>query len=384
MKSWSGNSRKEASKHAACHYSMLCAVSSATNEKGEWFYLSDKEVPYVDFTSGIGPHHVDDRVFFPVKSLSLKAFRERFPEARIESEPQFLFTEYNGQNYGHFLTDMLLPIYSVLDGFDALSTDIHLLHHRPKDPIGWSCDFQEKQYGEKHRKQCDRFYASLVPMISRHNVTDLSQMLGPPGNAVCFNKLYVGASRFSAFCFDGGDSRGMVEGDPSWPNMPCFNGRQKQLWDFRMYTKTNLKIPDEPPRKHQVVIWDRRDSRPFNGLDLLAAKLRQNNVTVFHITDWTNYTIEDQIRLIGATTVHITGVGGGSFIALHLPRGATTIRLSIPATRFMESWVFDFLGYVQPVYVTFEQGADVDVDLLYDHVLTGLKRYETFGVPFDY
>jgi len=208
-------------------------------------------------------------------------------------------------------------------------------------------------------------------------------MLGPLDNAICFDKLYVGASRFSAFCFDGGDSRGMTEGDPHYPNMPCYNGRQKQLWNFRSYSKYNLGVPDIPPRAHQVMIWDRPDKRKFGGLETLAENIKHKlNISVVVITDFSKTTIEEQLAMIGATTVHVTSVGGGSFIALHLPRGATTIRLSRSHDSLMEAWVFDYLGYVHPTYYTTDEDP-VNVDVLMNHVVTGLKRYEAFGVPFD-
>ena len=34
--------------------------------------------PFVNFSSGIGPHHVDDRVFFPVKTISKKIILRSF------------------------------------------------------------------------------------------------------------------------------------------------------------------------------------------------------------------------------------------------------------------------------------------------------------------
>jgi hypothetical protein len=37
---------------------------------------------------------------------------------------------------------------------------------------------------------------------------------------------------------------------------------------------------------------------------------------------------QEQLKLIGDATVFISGVGGGSFIGLFLPRGATTIRIA--------------------------------------------------------
>lgn len=363
---------------------MLCVVASKTNEKGDWYYLADKHEPHpmINFSTGIGPHHVDDRVFFPVKTTTVENFRNHFPKARIEPHPHFLFSEYNAENYGHFLTDLLFPIYTVLDGFDAVSTDIQLLHFRPKDPIGWSCDFQAAKSGDGARKRCDRFYKALLPMLSHHPVRDLPDVVGPAPNAMCFERLYVGASRFSAFCFDGQDGRGMLEGDPRMPNMNCYNGRQKQMWNFRQFSKANLGVPDIKPSKHQVLIWDRPDRRKFRGLDKLAEKIRSElKVDVVVVEDWGKYTIEEQLTMIGVTTVHVTSVGGGSFIALHLPRGATSIRISRKADSLMESWVFDFVGYVQTTYYNTEDDP-IELSPLMDFVIAGMKRYEEFGLPF--
>jgi len=150
-----------------------------------------------------------------------------------------------------------------------------------------------------------------------------------------------------------------------------------------LYSKANLGVPDIPPRQHQVLIWDRPDKRKWDGLDVLAAQINRTlNVSVVVVTDWSKFTIEQQLTMIGATTVHVTSVGGGSFIALHLPRGATTIRLSRSADSLMEAWVFDFVGYVHTIYYTTDD-SPVGVEPLMNFVVAGLERYEAFGIPLE-
>lgn len=61
--------------------------------------------------------------------------------------------------------------------------------------------------------------------------------------------------------------------------------------------------------------------RPLKDLDKVCDEIRAKLKVKVTLIDWATLSIGDQLRLIGSATVHITGPGGGSFIAVYLPRG---------------------------------------------------------------
>jgi len=48
----------------------------------------------------------------------------------------------------------------------------------------------------------------------------------------------------------------------------------------------------------------------------------------------------------------------------------------------MDSWVFDFVGYVHATYHNTDENP-VNVDPLMNYVIAGMERYEEFGLPFN-
>ena len=79
------------------------------------FYIHDGVPPpdSVNFTLGVGPHMVDHKVLIAPKAITKTDFDKKFPNVRIEPTTSHIFYEFNAENFGHALTDVLMPMYVV-------------------------------------------------------------------------------------------------------------------------------------------------------------------------------------------------------------------------------------------------------------------------------
>jgi len=156
----------------------------------------------------------------------------------------------------------------------------------------------------------------------------------------------------------------------------CMTGRMEQMWNFRTYVKTNLGVADVQPKEHHIVIWQRGDGkRGLRDLTGLGDMLKDKFKVKVTLIDWATISIEEQLRLIGSATIHITGPGGGSFIAIFLPRGATSIRL-YSQDYGMEFHFFNYLGYIHNDYRHAPRGV-VDRANVADLVQIGMHRFDS-------
>lgn len=205
-------------------------------------------------------------------------------------------------------------------------------------------------------------------MISSRRMMLMDELFKSTKTPVCFKNLLVGTPNLSDDCTEGDHGR-------DWLPSLCNSGRMEQFWNFRQYTKQNLGVVDQPPKHHQVVIWDRADGgRPLIGLDEIRDGVRTRFNVPVRMLEWSDYSIQDQLRIAGNTTVLITGPGAGSFAALYLPRGATQIRL-YESEFGMEFHIFNYLGYIHSEYRQAPNG-DVDKESVYKLVALALQRYE--------
>ena len=267
---------------------------------------------------------------------------------------------------GHVLMDVLLPWYALQESFGEVSAETQMWQFWPNTTLAWSCAHQVR-IGRISGKICERFYKIMTPLMSRHSLNRLDSILKP----TCFKRLLVGMAMYSDDCLEG--SHGRKQDSYTL----CNHARQGQFWRFRQFTKSTLGVQDNPPSKQQVVIWKRERGRAINDLEPLAAKLRSTYQIPVITIDFAKISLEEQLRLIGNSTVHITPPGGGSHIAIYLPRGATTIRLY--SNEFRLEWhIMHYLGYIHAEHVRCPKGKCVQTEVV-GLVGEALERFETFG-----
>jgi len=289
-----------------------------------------------------------------------------------------MFYEFNAQNIGHFLTDILMPIYSLLESFgaiDRVGRDIELMQTHVSNPqnnaeeLAFSCEWQLANMPYQAKETCDHFYRTLMHMITKHPLQQMPIALKASkteDRVVCYNELFVGQMSLSDTCEDHSHGRG-----PENSIELCALARQKQFWDFRSYTKrvaltvANNGEPaewDERPKKPHILIWKGNGKRKIEDLQPWADKMKAHfgpQGVAVTLVDWVDYNITEQFKLIGSATVYISCGGAGSFISMYLPRGATAIRLYSDSMeegtgekgKLIEWNLFSYLGHIQTRYM---------------------------------
>ena len=338
------------------------------------------------FTLGVGPHSGDERVIFKPVPVTMDKMNNRYPKREYVTGTSVLFYEYNAENFGHVLTDVLLPIYVALQGFGLENyRDIKLFRYSIMDAIGWSCDFhrripeEEGSYGNVG-KHCDRFY-KMIPEFMPSERRPLQVLNGTTVQPTCFQNLVVGMPMYSDDCDEGFERETDI-----WSL--CNHARQGQFWQFRNYLLQNVlgSSYDEGdvPVHHKITITQRSDGlRALANLDQLIGKLREkyegvdgSKVEVV-VVQWEKLSLKDQLDLARSTTVHLTPPGGVSFIALFLPRWSTSIRLY--SDEYMMEWnIMNYLGYIALEYVDCRDDSLIPLNEVLGFVEEGLKRYDEY------
>jgi hypothetical protein len=373
--------------HASCWYQNLCVQrppgwnASQGDETLQFLYVSDRddEEP-TPFTLGVAENRRAPELNIRPRRISRAAFAKLSQTSSSSSAVRHipgtsvLWYEYIMSNFGHVLTDNLLPLFSLLDSFlDKPTTDVKVFEYKTARPLGFNCEVQynarwvrrDAKLLARTQQDCQRFGPMMFPMITKHPVSLLSSLFSFSAdaiddsstmittNTVCFQNLFVGYPFLSLAHHHHldpyrPDTRAGRDSVKPVVNLG-WHGRQSQLWRFRQYTMRNLGLYDDSSTKvrNLIVIWNRNDQkRLLRDLTGLAEYVRQMvpDAEVI-VTELVGMDLPEQIQLMSQTAVHITGPGGGSFIGMYLPRGATMIRL-YAADYLMELPFFNALGYI--------------------------------------
>lgn len=376
---------KEHGKRASCLFQNICVVPTGENDTSKqevtFLYVSEKNEQQDDestsFTLGVGPHSVDERVYFQPHYIAREQLDSKYPNRHYVKDLSVLFYEYNAQNFGHVLGDVVLPIYALLESFQLEHHPFNLFRYSMSDPIGWSCDFQKTQPDRQASAwvQCERFYQQIPQLLRGHSPIHVlnSSTIQP----TCFQRVAVGMPMHSDDCLEG--SHGMAQ--DTWST--CNHGRQGQFWNFRNYALANAGVSTLPPNKHLITITKRTDgARALHNLDDLITAL-QNQFAEAHIdivtVEWHTLPLVEQLDLIRNTTVHITPPGGISYIAIFLNKWATSIRLYSENSFGMDHHLFHYLGYMTNEHVDCKEGM-IPINDTVKLVRDGLQRYDTFRI----
>ena len=357
----------------------------------------------IEFTLGIAWHGVNELLHVKPQVIAAKAFQSKWAEVERVERPQVMFYEFNAQNIGHFLTDILMPVYSILESFgaiDRIGREIELMQvhvtspQNNKEELAFSCEWQIANMAYNAKETCEHFYRTLSFMMTRHAIQQMPVALKASktaDRAVCYNELFVGMMSLSDTCEDHSHGRGhdaMIE--------LCAIARQKQFWDYRRYTKRAAmqvanggKLPDDwdvRPKQQHVVLWVGNGKRKVEDLNPWAKKIADHfpeaKVTM---VDWATMDITEQLKVIGSATVYISCAGAGSFISLYLPRGATAIRLYSDTMdegtgekgKLIEWNLFSYLGHIQARYMVL-QGGKIKEPELFRTIANAFVRWNAF------
>ena len=128
------------------------------------------------------------------------------PRVRMVSNVHVLYTSYNAENFGHVLSDELLPAYAAMEAFGALDYNVQLLRAPTLPMVRFSCDWQKLNWGTVQAKKCARRYKDLVGALSANGVAELGayndRVLGGGNAPICFDNLIAGEGYLSDHCDD--------------------------------------------------------------------------------------------------------------------------------------------------------------------------------------
>lgn len=336
----------DSGRRASCMFHHICVVPhpDPNNEKKheiQWIYLTNQEKNLKDasFSLGIGPHSEEESLYFEPVGMSPSEFSIKYPGSNYVNRTSVLFYEYNAENFGHMLTDVLMPIFVALDNFDLLSENFAMIRYSMKHAIGWSCDFQRVLYPDgKVGARCDHFYEMMEQLMR----SPLKVLNGTSFQPTCYETAVVGMPMYSDDCLE--PSHGRKQ--DSWSL--CNHGRQNQFWKYRAFILNKVGVSVAPPTRHKITITIRNDKkRGLSNLYELIGLVEKKYGKEMEIVsvEWDKLSIAEQFELIRTTTVHLSPPGGVSFISLFLPRWATSIRLYSMQYR-LEYHIFHYLGYI--------------------------------------
>ncbi|KAL7544191.1 hypothetical protein ACHAWF_007569 [Thalassiosira exigua] len=368
---------------ATCLFRNLCVGPRRADETDprevEFFYVTPPTVANgtldltnnneASFTLGVGPHSGDKRVLFTPVAVTWEEMEELHPTRKYVSGTSALLYEYNAENFGHLITDFVMPIYVAYESFGLLDEDMKIYRYSIADAIGWSCDYQAKvrPWNANH---CKRFYDMVPAMIKGHRPIEV--LNGTDMEVTCFENVVVGMAMYSDDCIEGSHGRKQN----LWSL--CNVARQRQFWNYRNYVLQNVGVSLVPPIRHKITVTKRSDGRTLHNLDALISNLTGvygSSVEIITV-EWPELSFQEQLELISTTTVHLTPPGGVSFISLFLPKWATSVRL-YPGDYKMEWHIFHYLGYMTVEHVDCPNGA-IPITEAMQYVARGLQRFEDF------
>jgi hypothetical protein len=97
------------------------------------YYVYDTDPPSADdiaFTLGVGWHKIVPTLVVRPKVTPAAVFQQEFPLVRHELALSHIYHEFNGENFGHFLADVMLPIFATMAGFGELTRDVQLFRYQ--------------------------------------------------------------------------------------------------------------------------------------------------------------------------------------------------------------------------------------------------------------
>eukprot|EP00035_Acanthoeca_spectabilis_P033454 m.23702 g.23702 ORF g.23702 m.23702 type:complete len:967 (+) comp5989_c0_seq1:64-2964(+) len=389
-------------QNAHCMFANLCIApgkgtpprSKRTRGHYDWYYIYDDATAppskdSISFSLGVGWHKILKNLYVQPEVITSTQFAAAFPQVRYEPALSHIYHEYNGENFGHVIADVLFPIFAAMAGFGVLTPDMQLFRYQLTHNIGSGCDWQsnpgnddEKWEGwkpneitrENRYRHCVAMKKKFTPAITTRPLLVMGELFNASKLPVCFAKVLLGTPMLSDDCDDGSNGINLEKLNP------CNYGRMEQFWAYRQFLKTNLGVADQLPSEHHVVIWERSDpKRGIKDLPGLGEAIRKRFKIKVTLVDFAELTIQDQLRLIGGATVHITGVGGGSFIGLFLPRGASHIRLASVSKDFaMDQQFFNFVGHIHTEHRHAPNHVINRTDIV-GLVSAALTRYELLG-----
>lgn len=248
-------------------------------------------------------------------------------------------------NPGHLMWDDLLPMYSMLEGFEMLAGGTattsttrlmplrYVLKNRPR-ALWATCNLRDQTLAE-----CKMFFKKLLPLMgvepstmrstedSLLNITDGSE---PKSRYICSNRGAAGLGMHTDHGLK--QAHGWVKEDYEESHNA---GRGPVLTGFRNFMMRNMGLdPMKPIRQDPPYIItvspssskdpDRRHS--FNKqIDSLRQAFGDEKEVIIQTVNFGKLSIKEQLKVASETAVMIGACGGGAFTNMFMSKGAGMI-----------------------------------------------------------
>jgi Glycosyltransferase 61 len=339
------NFRNDAWLFRSCHFRNLCfdvsnrsfvLFQSKQDQILNNLQLINKSITHL---SSIGTLSVSLGGINPKWGRGTRSQLEWFPRLQFTSPPDGYyelppntvwvpFHSFAGYNVGHLIWDDFFPIYKLLQMFDLLDHQNHILTKLELKLWG-ACDWNPKRK-DSCVQTLNKFQSAMgVDRISSINSTDHDfQMFGlKKSRYICSPH---GAAGLGMLTDHGLKMHGWDEED--WQS--TYNaGRGHIFYNFRNFMLHNLKIPVNTDFTPPYQIYFSRFSSSTQGRvkgfqkqehALKRALNNRHNVTIAG-ERLSRLSLHEQAEIASKTAIFITVVGGGSMTATFLPRGASLI-----------------------------------------------------------
>eukprot|EP00934_Nitzschia_sp_Nitz4_P005080 Nitzschia sp. Nitz4//scaffold109_size72162//7818//8786//NITZ4_005833-RA/size72162-processed-gene-0.17-mRNA-1//1//CDS//3329532724//5070//frame0 len=240
-------------------------------------------------------------------------------------------------NPGHLVWDDFLPLYTLAQIFDMDDQELFLLRHTLDGDALWaSCDWARRsedcafmlhKFGHLMNRN-PNFNSSLTQRTV--NLALSSDDDKPKSNLVCARHGLAGLGAVT----DHGIEKGHGW-DPKDYEIVYNHGRGGQFWRFRNFMMTNLGFPvsNAPPGPpYRVIVSEKSSKSSSRSLDFTAQLqalkdaglgVDQDTDVVFESYQMSNFSFEEQVKIVSNAAMYVTACGGGAVTATFLPRGAS-------------------------------------------------------------
>lgn len=365
--------------HRTCHFRNLYTDQST------WYYVVPDEsarafmAQHSNLSVAMAPNSADPAyrnvVFNPI-IITVAELSQVKTVVQTDTRPTFFFAEYNGENFGHVLTDSLFPAYSALATFGLLPSVVQ--NRGIEDPVlllsdevlPWNCFWQRANLGEAGERawsRCTRFHNELYPLVTSNPL----QFFNSKRHAVAgpralrrFKDLVAGSGDLTDHCDDPTIHGARIDTD----TRHCNAGKSSLLHQFVEFSMANIGLNPNTNahRRAWIIIWQREatdglHTRTIGDTDELLKHLRSEvqrsnaswlaGIKVMDAS-FVRMPIKRQIEWFRDCAVFIGPSGGGSYIAMFMPMHASYIQLSENERDYGMDWqLFNSLVNLEVTYI---------------------------------
>lgn len=293
--------------------------------------------------------------------------------------PAVLLAEYNAENPGHFLMDTLLPIYAMLELFDAAAvssiSEVQPLRIDSSD-TPWNCDWHATTNNSNVRKRypffrsqrfreavwtayrrtklanCDRIYSTFASLLTRRPFLRPSAAAAPSG-LTCFDEAYAGAGMLSDHCQDE-YQHGRKDLSSAGA---CNAGKGPLLLRFRAHVMRMAGVAEGAScsLRPRLIAVSESNKRGIANLREVVGALCPWAVSSAGYSGGcslerpSTMSLKVQLELFSQTTLYLGVCGGAAIFTLFMPRGATAILYCPEADNRLDWGVMEH-SHVRAVY----------------------------------